>query len=1294
MHHLVPHFILQNLAQEKHSGSFPAIGLFVDISGFTSLTEMLMQYGQHGAEVLAVVIRAVFDPLVYHVHEQGGFIGYFAGDAFMAFFPLTESDAYERALAAAWLGQEQMKTQPTQVTPYGSFSLTAKAGLGIGEVQWGIIAALDEARATYYFRGTAVDEAVMAEKQAQAGNVIITPSVYEAMQAMITTRVVDEQYCVEAVKQPLPSAQPLNLPPIDLALAARFFPRHVITQAQSGEFRHVVNMFIRLPHLSEPALIRFMQTFFVLQDHYGGLLSRLDFGDKGSSLLLFWGGHQAHENDIERALSFILALQQQSGLTISAGVTQRIAHAGFNGSVLREEYTCYGRGVNLAARFMADALPGEVWLDEQVARRARAQFEMVFVGKRPFKGFIQDQPVYRLLARRDIREQPAQAGAFWGRQAELARLVDFSRPLQEGRFAGSLIIWGEAGLGKSRLVQAFLASEVASDFQIFTCQTDQILHQSFNPFRYWLRRYFDLSSAYTDAENKQRFAEKLDALIAHTKDKVLSQELRRTRSFLGSLVDLYWSGSLYDELDPKGRFENSLLGLAAFFLAESRQKPLIVLLEDVHWLDEDSHQFLGQLLRTATAVEKVTYPLAIIATARPDQTNMRLFAEPAWHTLPLAHLSTADLGHLAESLLAGPIAPNLLTLLEVRAEGNPFFAEQIVHYLQEEKLLQQTAAGWTVVTEDVRPLPEDVRTLLIARLDRLTGLVREAVQQAAVLGREFEVRLLGMMLQESEKLPDILVEAEQTAVWVALNQLRYLFKHALLRDAAYKMQLRARRQALHKLAVTAIEQLYAADLSPYYCEVAYHAENAGLTEKACLYFRQAGDVAREAYQNSQAVDYYSRSLALTADATERYQLLLAREEIFYWQGERQKQVADLTTLADLADEVSDKGGKIEVILRQARYARTTSNYAETIRAAQSAVTLAQKTADSERKAQGYKGWGEALWLQGNYTHAQENLQKALAIFRHIGQRRGEGDALFYLAEIAMKQGNYAMAASYYQQVRAIEPVMGHLQREASALNGLGLLFSHQQRYIEAQGNFQQALHIYRQIGNREGEGKALNNLGIIHHMLGQYDLAQFYYKQSLSISRQIGDQRDEAMNLNNLGEVLAKQEKYEMAIPFYENALQLEAELGLRFFAAHTNSFLGLALLALGQTADAETAFRQSLGLRQDLQQSHLMLYPQIGLAQVALRQGKSQEARQLLNEILSYLDRHDPDGLEDPFGLYWICYLLLIEFQDNRAQKILQTAHTQLQARAIKIPDEASRQSFLKNIAEHQKIMAAMAAN
>src|SRR6188474_1309765 len=189
MHRVVPELIIENYRLGRHSGEFPAVGIFLDLSGFSTMTDTLMQHGQHGAEVLAGLMHGVFDPLVESIFEYGGKIVGFAGDGIMALYPI-ESDARStalRALTSAYVIQQRFEEKPTRQTVYGEFFISAKIGLASGSVSWGILCSPNCDQATYYFRGTAVDESAEAEHHANAGDILLTQGIYGLLQDAIET---------------------------------------------------------------------------------------------------------------------------------------------------------------------------------------------------------------------------------------------------------------------------------------------------------------------------------------------------------------------------------------------------------------------------------------------------------------------------------------------------------------------------------------------------------------------------------------------------------------------------------------------------------------------------------------------------------------------------------------------------------------------------------------------------------------------------------------------------------------------------------------------------------------------------------------------------------------------------------------------------------------------------------------------------------------------------------------------------------------------------------------------------
>jgi class 3 adenylate cyclase/tetratricopeptide (TPR) repeat protein len=1295
VHLLVPHFILDRFLAGEMRGAFRAVGLFCDISGFSTMTETLMQHGQHGTEVLAGLMRQAFTPLILSIYEQGGFIATQAGDAFTALFPLDDDPlAVQNALAAARNIQLHSMAHPFFQTEYGAFAVSAKVGLAQGDISWGIVAKQDGSQATFYFQGSAVDACAQAEHHARANQIIMDRVFYSSVQQLVQVEQVDDHYRLMLIEAPLPEPQPVVLPPPDLDCMARFFPRQLLTQAQQGEFRQTTTLFIHLPTVrTEDQLSIFIQMMFKLQEKYGGLLNRLDFGDKGSHLLLFWGAPVAYENDIERALNFILELQTLTSIPISAGLTHRISTVGFIGSDLREEYTSYGVGINLAARLMSAAGRDEIWMDEEVARRARHKFVIDDMGEFAFKGFAAKQKVFLLLERKE-RGEVLSENKFIGRKRELEKLAAFVKPVFNGQFPGSMVVWGEAGIGKTRLLNEFRKAAIFKENEVLWAagNTDGILGISLNPFRHWLEDYFDVSDIQVEARNKRNFNRKLDQLILSlpVDEEEIRTELDRTRSFLGALLNLYWPDSLYAQLDAQGRYENTFIGLAALLKAESRRQPVVLLLEDAQWLDEDSRIFLQNLVLSLTCDDCPVFPIAILVASRITEEKFL----PAGQEIFLSGLSWMELAQYAEAILANPVAPGLLDLLEQYAEGNPFFIEQILHFFQMRQLLMQDENGRLTFTPDRdSPLPEDIRLLLVSRLDHLADKVQQVVRAASVLGQEFDLRLLKAMLQDEEALQSWVHQAEQASIWSALSERRYLFSHALLRETAYKMQLHSQREAMHWLAVEALEKLYPDELSLHYAELAYHSEQGGLVEKARLYLKLAGKLATDNYQNSLALDYFSRALLLTpqGDLESRYELVLARESLLALQGRRKEQQLDLEYLAQIAQTLGQTEKQAEVAMRWSRYWRALGDYPQAISTAQQSAELVTGSDPDKLSVDVQIICSDASFRQGKFETALQTAEDGQRLALEIHWIEGQGRLLNIQGMIHLEQGNMEQAQVYFKRSLDIFTKSGDLRNQARPLNNLGLISGFLEDFSEAQQYYERALAIARQIGDRQGESLTLLNLGYAACNLGDFTAARSFAELSIRIARQIGSPLNELYGLLNLSFFTGLSGDQVAALTNADQALHLASLTQNRSSEAWAHTYRGHALAQVGRLDQASSAFRAALAIRQELGQHILSAEPGAGLARIALQQKGPQAALLYIEPFIAQVEAGSPlEGTDEPVRVYLTCYQILHALEDRRAAPILDLAHQMLQKRALNIKDEALRLSFLDSIPYHREVLSA----
>ena len=1286
MHRVVPELIVENFRASRFRGEFPAVGMFLDLTGFSSMTDTLMQQGQHGAEVLANLMHGVFNPLVENIFNYGGKIVSFAGDGIMALFPIEgdELNTAMRALASAWSIQNRLLEDPVRETVYGKFTFSVKIGVTVGSVSWGIMRSEDECNATYYFRGSAVDDSAKAEHAARPGEIVLTENIRTLLQNEIEALPFASFQRFSGFAGEIPGPAPSLFPPADLEISKLFVPEEIVTQNIRGEFRQIVNLFIRFPDLSDDKLSECIHTIFELREKYGGLVTRLDFGDKGCNMLLLWGAPVAYENDIGRALNFVLDLKSRVDFPITAGITYYVAHAGYLGSAMCEDYTCYGWGVNLASRFMMSAPEGAIWVDERIARRVKNRFDFEYQGAQYFKGFAAVQKVFSFAGRK--AQELFHQGEFVGRELELPRLIDCVQPLWQGRFAGVTVIWGDAGIGKSRLVYELKAAHVYNKKNVLwaLCHTDQILRHSFNPFRYWLFRYFDIQSSMADSEQKLTFDLKLNDLIEHTQDPQLASELDRVRTALGALLDLYWDDSFYNELDAEARYNITLTALIALIKAESLRQPVLLFLEDAQFLDDDSKAFLPRLKRALT-VGNVEYPVAILISSRRAGTENFLTTELIENTIELGALSTQALFSLAEVYLGGAPSPDLVQLLETRSEGNPYFAEQILVYLQEEKLLEMSSKGWRATHHlQEASLPADIRALLVARLDQLTRNVREVIQTAAVLGREFEIQVLAEMLQDDNLLVEEVTAAERAEIWSALNQIRYIFTHGLLRDAAYAMQMRARRIELHTIAVNALEKVYADDVEHHYGELAYHAESARLTEKALLYLRRAGKVSAAAYQNSQAADYFTRALTFVAsdDLITKFELIVERMDIYSRLGKRELELNDLNTLEAWAEQLDDKTYLAKVMMYRTTYYYIVGHYLNAIECAKraEAYSIAETTPKLAILTQ--NSWASALLRIGKPDEAMEQALVGLRLAQKLGRRLDEASVLTQMGLIALEQKDPSVAHQYLEDSLVIAREMKNRSIELYALNNLAISEgSVKGNYALAGEYYEQTYKIAKEIGDRYGEGFALVNLGFIAGMQGNITAAYSYHEHSLMVAREIGNPSHEAYTLINLSAVSGIQKDASRALKFAQQADELSRKIHDRSVEAWSVLYMGHAYLLMGKSDEARKAYLKSIAIRNELGQPALSMEPIAGLVEAGLQMNDLNAASQAAEKILAYLDSGGSlDGIEEPLRVYYACYQFLAQQKDPRAEQVLQIANQLLETQVSKFKDEQSRILFVEN--------------
>ena len=1290
MHRVVPELIVENYRAGRFSGEFPAVGMFLDLSGFSAMTDTLMQHGQHGAEVLASLMHGVFNPLVESIFEYGGKIVSFAGDGIMALYPVNDDADMKstalRALASAWVIQQRLMENPDRRTVYGKFTFSAKIGLAAGSVSWKILRSSEEDRATYYFRGSAVDDAASAEHQANAGEIILTEDINNLLGDDARTRPNESFHRFIRFRVEIPKKSINEFPPVDLEISRIFMPEEVIVDGVRGEFRQISNLFISIPDLPDDELKTFVNEVFELKKKYGGLVTRLDFGDKGCNMLMLWGAPVAYENDIGRALNFVLDLRAKVKFPITAGVTYYIAHAGYLGSELCEDYTCYGWGVNLAARFMMSAPTGEIWVDDRIAQRVSQRFAMDYVGSQRFKGFAAEQKVH-VLRHRKLDAEVAYQGEMVGRDDELNRMRRFVEPLWQGKFAGVITVSGEAGIGKGRLVYEFASSDLFTSNHAYwaSCKANQILRQAFNPLRGWLSRYFGNQPNLNLDERKAAFDSKLDNLLASITDPELARELNRTRSFLGALVDLHWEDTLYEKLDAEARYNNTILSLIALLKAESLSQPVIFFLDDVQFVDQDSMAFLAQLKRSLLA-DNQSYPIAIILTLRKQGQTPPAILDLSDSEIWLVGIDPYSIAKLAENILGSPASTDLMRLVLSRSEGNPYFAEQIIRYMQEENQLEENESGWIRVDHGGDSvLPSDIRALLVARLDKLVREVKNAVHTASVLGREFDFGVLAQMMGSELSTKTYVEKAEKDSIWSAINEVRYIFFHGLLRDAAYSMQMRARRQELHTLALNALEIIFEEEIENHYAELAYHAEQGGLRSKAHHYYTLAGKASAELYRNAEAVEYFTNALNLTDDddLETQFDLLAERVELYSRMGNRKLQLNDLDSLEQIAVQIKDQERLAKVQMFRSVYCLLIGSFQDAVAYGTKARNTIEFLMNSEQGLYTQIVLCTALLRLGRLDEAMGRANSALEQMRGLGNRKLEAGILNTMGQIALAQKDPTPARKYLVKAMEIANDLNDPNLRSKALNNLAMLEgSLNGNFALAREYYEESYEIFKEIGDRAGATGSLTNLGFTAGMQGDFPVARTYYELALSGASDTNNLYTMIYIFVNLSALAGIHNDALSALQNAQQAAELAQKTTEPSGEAWAMLYMGHAYQLQGEYGLARDAYLKSIALRDELDQPSLAMEPIAGLVENYMKMNDLKSASVEAEKILEFLGSGKSlDGTDEPLRIYYTCYRILGIQNDPRAKHILHKAKELLDMQVKMFSSDSDQKRYIENI-------------
>jgi class 3 adenylate cyclase len=603
----------------------------------------------------------------------------------------------------------------------------------------------------------------------------------------------------------------------------------------------------------------------VLNSLFSGLISIINkyegliidfFGD---GILAIFGAPLAHENDPERAVRTTLEMlpyvdrfnmvsphKLREPLGLHIGIHSGLVVVGNVGSDLRMRYSAVGDTVNLCSRIADHATRGEIYISEDTYKLLSNQITTEPPQSIQVKGKGQPVTVYKLLSMKDKApgEPVTRPKGFVGRKREKETISQaLSRVLEKK--GERLLICGEPGVGKTRLKEELVQLSISSGLAVFEGRCSSL--ETKTPYYLWnmlLKGMLRISPDANESEVKKQLHDTLAILFMNVEEP-----------YIATLLSLRYEEILLEDDQERKRhiFE------AVYKLIDNlgKRQTTAYILEDLHWADRFSKELLEYLMKKDESV-----PSLFCIIFRPEYTEYKNIMDRA-SLINLDRLSEEDSLELMKLRLnAETIPDNLKDLINRRTEGNPFFIEESLKTLQEKGFISVSKGKVKILSENLESgVPETVQGVIMARIDRLEGRIREVLLNASVIGREFSRRLIERVIDRKEDILSDLSHLKGLELILEREEVRefeYLFKHYMIQEVAYNTILINKRKKLHGLIARAIEEIYHDRLNELYELLAFHYEKAEEWEKAAEYYGRAGRKVREIYTEEESKDLFNR----------------------------------------------------------------------------------------------------------------------------------------------------------------------------------------------------------------------------------------------------------------------------------------------------------------------------------------------------------------------------------------------------------------------------------------------------
>ena len=1006
----------------------------------------------------------------------------------------------------------------------------------------------------------------------------------------------------------------------------------------------------------------------VIEAHQGRVLRFM-----GDGLLAAFGADGAREDDPERAVRAGLALLEE-GKRHAAEIEQQHRVRGFDvrvgintgsalvGGGVEAENTAMGMTVNIAARMEQTAPPGGLRISHDTYRHIRGVFDVEEQEPLAVKG--RDEPLVTYLVQRvkprafrvPTRGIDGVETPMVGRYGELGTLSQGFEAVLAERTLRAFTVVGDAGLGKSRLLAEFqnaLETHPQSFWLLLGRAQPNGMLRPYGLLRDVIAWRFQIADSDSMEVARSKLVEGMAPLFL--------EEGGLPAQLVGQLIGLDFSASplLAGMLGDGRQIRDRAFQAAAEMLrrlAASDDSPLVMLLDDLHWADDGSLDFITQLMQ-----QQRDLPLLLVMLARPALFERRanwVLPEAPHRRIDVTPLGSDDSHALTEVLLQrmAEVPEVLRALLTSRAEGNPFYMEELVKMLIDDGVIRVDADGWQVRAERLlsAKVPTTLSGVLQARLDALSAPERSALQQAAVIGHVFwDTALDALEPRAASALANLLrkaliVRRDGSAFDDAVE---YSFGHHLLHQVCYDTVLKAPRRAGHAAAAAWLAQRLGERTNEFLAVAAEHYERAGDEQRALDYFEKAAQDASDRFASAAALAHAERALAnpRLTDLQRRLALIIKKAAQLDRQGNRALQQAALAEREALADALDDDGARAGARLARALLADRLGDHPTALALAHEARALAER---GDCPSPAALALGEIAWVhcvRGELDRARRFAEQGLEWARRIPGEPYTTQLLLVMVEVAKGSNDHAEVGALLEQAR-----------QAVRATPLG----------------------------RRSHGPVLLASSRHAGLMGEWPQAQLHAEAARQADRDIGVPYNEAADLCMLSECAREQGDPPCALAHADAALAIYTRLADQFGQAQAWLHVGQSHSAAGAWPEARAAFETTLALSEARDDAEGRRVSLAHLAEAHLQCGQPQQALPLVERVLN--DVEQGDEREDAVQLALICHRVLDAVKDPRADRLLRQAHRVMQSRVARIADASIRERMLDRISTHRAVAAA----